>query len=100
MGIISMKRTCKSFVSARAASASSSPSLTPTCGTQFSLTGRPLSSAARMPAITSAKASRAVMRANTSGERVSRLMFTLSSPAASRAGSCCASRVPLVVMLT
>ena len=41
-----------------------------------------------------------VMCRNTAGSSVSRLMFTLSRPASSKAGSCCASRVPLVVMLT
>ena len=100
MGIISIKRTCSGRFSARAARSSSSPSFTPACGTQFNLTGMPLSSAACKPACTAANSSRAVICRNTSGRRVSRLMFTLSSPAASKAGSCCASRMPLVVMVT
>ena len=95
-----MNRTCNGRLSARAARSSNSPSFTPTCGTQFSLTGMPLSRAARMPSMTCSNSSRAVMLWNTSGRRVSRLMFTLSRPAASRAGSCCASRMPFVVMVT
>ena len=41
-----------------------------------------------------------VLFANRAGSSVSRLMFTLSSPASSRAGSCCFNRTALVVMVT
>ena len=102
IGMSSMKRTSIGRSFARAASETSSASLTPLSGTQLSFVFSPAASAASMPWRTagSSEAERRVMSEKASSASVSRLMFTPSSPAARSSSARSARRTPFVVRAT
>ena len=101
MGISSINLTSTGSRSVRAARAGISSSLNPPMSTQLSFSGdRPASLAAWMPASASSRRPPRVIRQYFSGSRVSRLIFTRSTPAAFSSAAISGSRSPLVVRVS
>ena len=101
MGISSIKRTSHGCFRVRSRKSPISPSLNPPMRTVSSFKWvNPAASAARMPARGSARCPRRVSHEKRSGRRVSRLIFSRSTPASRRGLASSGKRLPFVVRRT